>query len=120
MSSSKKPKGQRIKSSKSILDSVNLPKYVCHRLVGEDHPKSHRMIAGALVMAVGVIVAKTMAPIHFFQLHILGDIIGYGIHALGAVPFIDHIIESNKENKEKKEEEMQEKEEERAEERDII
>lgn len=118
MSSPKKL--QRRKSKKNALDVVNLPKYVCHHLVGEDHPKSHRMIVGAIVMTTGVVIVKLMSPIHFLQLHIIGDILGYGIHALGSVPFIDHIIENSKTAREERKEEKRIEKEEEAEEKDII
>lgn len=44
-------------------------------------------------MVVGVAVAKLAGDVHFLLAHYALDIIGYGIHGLGAVPFIERVIE---------------------------
>lgn len=41
--------------------------------------------AGATIMLLGVVIAKN--PMHLMN-HIFADVIGYGLHGYGAMPFI--------------------------------
>ena len=43
-------------------------------------------------MLIGVTVAKGSASIHIEAFHYIGDLLGYLIHGIGAVPFVDKII----------------------------
>lgn len=73
------------------LRKINITHSICHHLLGKEHTTNHRMAAGAIVMSIGVLVSK----VHFEvlpMLHYFMDGLGYFIHGLGAVPFIEHFI----------------------------
>jgi hypothetical protein len=70
------------------LRSVGANKNLCNHLLGEDHSHGHRMIVGIMIMFLGVVVAKSGSPI--LILHCITETIGFGLHALGAVPFIEY------------------------------
>lgn len=71
---------------------ANLPREICNHLHGEDHTVAHRMWVGFVVMAGGVLLAHTASGFpHFIAVAI--DMTGYGIHALGATPFIEWLLE---------------------------
>lgn len=75
----------------SAVKWANLPREICHHLHGEDHPVHHRMIWGVVIMAGGVFIAHTAAGFpHYVAVFI--DMTGYGIHALGATPFIEWLL----------------------------
>lgn len=71
---------------------LNLPRVVCDHLLGKDnHTPVHRMTVGAIVMVFGVGVSLAGAETHLFVLHYSGDIVGYALHGLGLVPFIERL-----------------------------
>lgn len=74
-----------------LVSVLNLPREICHHLIGTHHKPSHRMICGTLVMAAGVAIAHT-APGFPHYMAMAVDGIGYGIHALGATPFIEALL----------------------------
>lgn len=52
------------------------------------------MIAGAGIMAVGVTLAQVVSElVHFPGAHFIFDMVGYGVHGLGLVPFIEHALD---------------------------
>lgn len=71
---------------------ANIPYHIANHVIGPNHTQSHRRIAGFFVMGFGVGLA------HFFQhefnmfFGLLGDLVGYSIHATGFMP-IAHDIE---------------------------
>lgn len=62
------------------------------RKVGEHHTHSHRMIAGATVMTVGVTIAKVGAVLHPEIFCDIADGVGYLIHGIGATPYVEVIV----------------------------
>lgn len=90
-----KKKKDNNEALRKALEKVNFPKYACLHLIGEKHSKGHRMGVGVIVMITGVVIAKSLAGVTVLQINIVGDVIGYMIHAIGAIPFIDHIVESS-------------------------
>lgn len=79
---------------------LNLPRVVCQHLLDDRHSTHHHMVCGTGVMAVGVLVAKSAYLLPDFTIiHVTVDMVGYFIHGLGAVPFIEHIIAGSKEAK---------------------
>lgn len=78
-----------------ILKAVklaNLPREICHHLHGDDHSVSHRMWVGVAVMGAGVYFAHLSTEFPHY-VAVLVDMTGYGIHALGATPFIEWLLE---------------------------
>lgn len=75
----------------------NLPQVLCDHLIGENHPTHHRMFCGMIIMVIGVCVARFGGHyIHIEVIAIFADLTGYGIHALGATPFIEVVLKAMK------------------------
>lgn len=71
-----------------LIDYINLPKHAAKHIVGSEHNETHHRIAGIFTMIIGVIIAKITMMWHVnFILHILFDVIGYGLHGIGLIPF---------------------------------
>jgi hypothetical protein len=79
-----------------VVRRVNFVIPLCDALLGEQHSVRYRMGAGVVVMALGVTLAKTVGHVANPLIAYSADAIGFGIHALGMVPFIDHLIEKFK------------------------
>lgn len=75
-----------------IFNFLNLPKHICTHLLGKDHSHIHRMSVGVVVMSAGVGISKLFADI--YVLHFICDMCGYGIHAMGTMPFLEAISNS--------------------------
>lgn len=69
------------------LHVANLPREICHHLIGPKHTTAHRLIAGLGVMVVGVLVAHSSALFPHYAAFAL-DTVGFSIHGLGLVPYI--------------------------------
>lgn len=70
-----------------ILTNLNISKVVCDHLLDEKHTSVHRMIAGSFIMSVGVGISKIHVTMVF--IHFLLDGVGYAIHGIGLIPFIE-------------------------------
>lgn len=75
-----------------IAEKINLPLIICNHLFGEKHSHIHRMSAGMVVMTCGVLISKSAGDVHYVIVHLLADGIGYMIHGIGAVPYIEYLI----------------------------
>lgn len=76
---------------------LNLPRVALRHMTGKDHSPAHHMIAGGGIMVIGVMVAKSAIFLpDLFVIHIGVDLVGYLIHGIGAVPFIEHLINNEK------------------------
>lgn len=78
----------------NLLDKINLSKYICNHLVGENHTHNHRIFAGVIIMILGVGLVKVTALIDIGLVHFIGDIAGYCIHGVGAIPIIKKFEEN--------------------------
>lgn len=74
------------------LRRVNFMHEICDHVVGEHHTHRHRLIAGACVMLIGVVIAHQAAHVHPEFLAWLVDGVGYGIHAFGATPYLETAV----------------------------
>lgn len=72
---------------------LDLPRALCHHAVGKDHTHTHRMVAGMFIMAGGVGIAKAANLFDGAFMHYSLDMVGYAIHGLGALPYIEYLIE---------------------------
>jgi len=73
-----------------LFNVLNLPKHICNHLLNDkNHSHVHRMCVGLIIMPIGVFISKCFADIHVA--HFLCDIVGYAIHGVGLVPFIEVI-----------------------------
>lgn len=73
--------------------ALNVPRIICVRLLGHQHGKRHRMIAGFCVMIVGVGCAKLAVFTTYEIAKYMLDLFGYAIHGLGLTPFIESLLE---------------------------
>lgn len=73
------------------LNYLNAPKSICNHIIGKDHSMGHQMIVGGLIMICGVTLVKGAMMIESTIVHLLGDVVGYFIHGVGAIPFIKHL-----------------------------
>lgn len=76
-----------------VIHMANLPREICHKLIGPQHSTGQRIIVGSVIMCGGVVIAKFGA--HFPPdaiLHYVMDVAGYFIHGLGAVPLIEWLV----------------------------
>lgn len=71
---------------------LNLPRELCHLILGREHKPHHRMIAGGVVMVCGVLVAKSAHAASLETTKVFLDLTGYFIHGLGAVPFVEWLL----------------------------
>jgi len=71
---------------------MNLPREVCHHLIGEHHKPSHRMVCGLVVMGVGVGIAKSAGFFESHAIHFTLDMVGYAVHGLGCTPYIELLL----------------------------
>jgi hypothetical protein len=74
-----------------VIEQINLSRHIANHLAGERHTSHHRKIAGVLVMSFGVLVAKLSAIPEGPIIHFAGDLIGYGMHGIGLIPFATNI-----------------------------
>ena len=76
-----------------FIHPLNIPHWVCHATIGREHKPHHRMIAGIVVMSIGVSIAKASSYFDAHFMHYLLDGVGYGIHGIGLTPFIESWLE---------------------------
>jgi len=84
-----------MESNAPMIRFIDLPRHLCQHAVGKHHTLGHRLIAGSIIMVAGVSTAKAgvlvpMAP-HLF--HFSLDVVGYALHGLGCIPFIEYLME---------------------------
>ena len=84
--------------NRAVLKNIDLTRLISDHLVGENHKRYHRFVVGVVIMVSGVSFTEfsyTFASVGF---HIVGDVVGYFVHGLGAVPFIEYIINKAQDN----------------------
>lgn len=87
-----------MKKLKQNLRNICLARLICNHLVGENHSAVHRCTFGIVIMCVGVGFTKAAFLVDISFIHGVADVVGYGIHGIGAIPFVEHIINSNSKN----------------------
>lgn len=70
------------------MQNFNPPKAICNHLIGKDHSLGHRVVVGSITILSGVLIANSGGEGMF---HIITDCIGYLIHGIGALPFLEVI-----------------------------
>lgn len=76
-----------------ILVHVNIVRPICSVVLGKKHSTAHRLIAGFIVAALGVIIAKHSSVFGNEYIEHIGDGVGYALHGMGLVPFIEFLSE---------------------------
>lgn len=90
------PKTGIIRVVHVVIRKANFAIPLCDALLGEKHPVKYRMATGVFVMAVGVTIAKTLGHGPYMLASFLADAVGYGLHGVGLIPFVDHLVEKFK------------------------
>lgn len=80
-----------------MIKYLNLPKVLCQHAIGHHHTVGHRMVAGTTIMGIGVGTAKAAVLFHSLPLHMSLDLVGYLIHGIGAVPFVEYLLDEHQE-----------------------
>lgn len=71
---------------------VDVIRMVCASLAGEQHTFTHRGLTGTLVMLSGVYTAHHFGHSPNLLIALAGDAVGYALHGLGLIPFVDQLI----------------------------
>jgi hypothetical protein len=82
----------KIAVTQMVLHNVNLPRVLCDHMLGEHHSTKHRMLVGTMVMVCGVMIAKLTSHATYEIFEIVGDLTGYLVHGVGAVPYVDALV----------------------------
>ncbi len=64
-------------------------RFITTGIFGENHTLTHRIIVGSGVMVVGVNIAHVSSMVHIEVIQLSLDGVGYLVHGIGAVPFVD-------------------------------
>jgi hypothetical protein len=81
-----------MKKVTNFLYRINLSRLLANHLVGKEHNVIHQRIVGVCVMIIGVLVAKLSLLVgHDLLIHITADVVGYGLHGIGLVPFVSRL-----------------------------
>lgn len=75
---------------------INLPRIICQHMLGKDHKVHHRMGAGVTLMFIGVMIAQGGHLVELVVIKATIDLIGYSFHGLGLVPFLEWLMENDK------------------------
>lgn len=76
-------------SIKDKVQNLNVTKTVCNHLIGENHSNMHRLLTGVIIMSAGVFISKSG---NGFVMHIIADVVGYAIHGIGLIPFVENLM----------------------------
>jgi hypothetical protein len=68
---------------------------ICNHLIGKEHNLGHRIVVGIAIMIIGVYMTKLAADTHILWIDIVGDTIGFLLHGIGAIPFVELFIKLN-------------------------
>lgn len=71
----------------SFIRKVDVSMHISRHLMGDGHTETHHKITGVILMIIGVSIVKLLSVYESFIIHISADIIGYGLHGIGLIPF---------------------------------
>ena len=83
---------EKVMCLKTTLRKINVVHGVCNHIVGKNHAFVHRAVGGVVVMIGGVLIAKTLGHHPEFYLATIGDVLGYGLHGVGLIPFVEEVL----------------------------
>jgi hypothetical protein len=79
-----------ISASTVRLQHFNPISLCCNHLVGKNHTHSHRMVVGTGIILLGVLISKSGIGLSG-PIHLALDGIGYLVHGVGAIPYLEII-----------------------------
>jgi hypothetical protein len=72
----------------NFCSKYNIMMMLCNHIVGTQHTRTHRRIAGLIFMVIGVYIAGyCQSTVILFK--ITGDVVGFGLHGIGLMPYIE-------------------------------
>lgn len=75
-----------------VVNCLDFSRHIAHHLIGPNHTPIHRKVVGVLIMVFGGSLIGIIGEIgHSVMAHILGDVIGNGVHGIGLIPFIKDV-----------------------------
>jgi hypothetical protein len=77
---------------KVSLNKINFVHHACDTLASKNHHILVRLLFGICVMLTGVYIAKTLGHHPVEAVAMAGDTVGYGIHGIGLIPFVEKIL----------------------------
>lgn len=77
------------------LDNLNVSRAIATHVLGSNHTHAHRIAIGTGVAFTGVVIAHSAAEL-IWIISIPLDFLGYALHGIGLIPFIDHISSDEK------------------------
>lgn len=78
---------------KNILPKINVSYFICDHLIGKTHKPHHRLITGTIIILLGVFL---VIPHITFPLIILSHTCGVICHGVGAVPWVELVLQQEK------------------------
>lgn len=84
-----------------VIRKLNVVRPICDIMLGDSHPVQHRFAMGAVIMTMGVALAKSAGHHPVALIAHIGDLIGYSLHGFGLMPFLEHILGKVKEHEHK-------------------
>lgn len=84
-----------MKTIKKILNKICVAKMICNHLISKEHTLIHRCTIGFVIMGSGVMLTKGALFFDSGFIHWFADLVGYGIHGIGAIPFVDSVLKDN-------------------------
>lgn len=83
-----------MKTLQLSLNQVNFVHKACDVLAGKNHHPLLRFSFGLCVMLTGVYIAKTLGHYPQETVAFAGDTVGYDIHGIGLIPFVEAIFKA--------------------------
>lgn len=78
---------------------LNVPRMICQALIGKGHQTHHRIAVGGAIMCTGVLIAQGGHLVEVVIFKATLDLIGYTLHGVGIVPFLEWLLEADKNDK---------------------
>lgn len=77
---------------------INIPRLICQSLIGKSHETHHRIAVGGFLMCTGVLIAQGGHLVEIVVFKATLDLVGYTLHGVGIVPFLEWLLESDKDD----------------------
>lgn len=81
-----------MKKVRDQIRQICLARLICNHLLGENHSATHRYTIGIVIMSTEVGLTKAAFLVDIGFIHAIADLIGYGIHGVGALPFVEKVL----------------------------
>lgn len=80
------------------INPLDLPRVICHHIVGEHHTIAHRMVVGVVIIFVGTSIAQIHTV--YAVVNLFNEAFGFVMHGIGSLPIVELVLGVKKQNKE--------------------